>query len=209
MSKPNLIYITDAMCSWCYGFSPEVTKVREHFGNRLTFQLQNGGLRPGNLDTMAKMGDTMKRHWNHVEQASGRKFNYDIIQDHSFVYDTEPASRAVVTMRELSAKHEYTFFNMIQEAFYLGNKNTNELATYIELVKKLELDTDKFTELFESEEMKLTTIKDFEATKRLGVQGFPALLMVDGENYYMIAKGYASAKDVIGAIDRTFAKINS
>lgn len=48
----HLLYIADPMCSWCWGFSPIIEKVRDHFGEALPMELLMGGLRPGTEEPM-------------------------------------------------------------------------------------------------------------------------------------------------------------
>ena len=124
-TKAKLIYVGDPMCSWCYGIADELTKTVESLGADTDLQLIMGGLRPYNTETMKDLGDFLKEHWDHVNQASGQPFNYGILQDHSFVYDTEPPSRAVLVVRKLKPEQELAFFKSIQTAFYKDNKNTN------------------------------------------------------------------------------------
>ncbi len=47
MDTPHLIYFSDPMCSWCYGFSPVIDDIRRAFGRALPIRVVMGGLRPG------------------------------------------------------------------------------------------------------------------------------------------------------------------
>jgi len=123
-SKPKLIYFGDPMCSWCYGFSPEMEKAIDSLSSEVDFQMVMGGLRPYNTETMKDLGDFLQHHWEEVGSRSGQSFSYEILKDTSFVYDTEPACRAVVLMRELKPEKEFEFFHKVQNAFYFKNKNT-------------------------------------------------------------------------------------
>jgi putative protein-disulfide isomerase len=195
-NKSQLIYIGDPMCSWCYGFAPEITKLQNEFEDQLDFKLIVGGLRPYGTETMASLGDFLKHHWEDVYNRSGQPFSYDIIQDTTFIYDTEPACRAVVTVREMNPSIELAFFKDIQTAFYVENKNTNNIDTYITLVKKHKLNETEFATLFNSEEMKKATLADFQLSSQLGATGFPATIIMHEGKTYTIARGYAKAKDM-------------
>lgn len=184
------------MCSWCYGFAPEITKLQNEFEDQLDFKLIVGGLRPYGTETMASLGDFLKHHWEDVYNRSGQPFSYDIIQDTTFIYDTEPACRAVVTVREMNPSIELAFFKDIQTAFYVENKNTNNIDTYITLVKKHKLNETEFATLFNSEEMKKATLADFQLSSQLGATGFPATIIMHEGKTYTIARGYAKAKDM-------------
>ena len=63
--KTTIIYVGDPMCSWCYGFSPEITKVKEQFP-LLDFRIVLGGLRPNGKEEINGMADFLKKHWEHV-----------------------------------------------------------------------------------------------------------------------------------------------
>jgi putative protein-disulfide isomerase len=195
-NKSQLIYIGDPMCSWCYGFAPEITKLQNEFEDQLDFKLIVGGLRPYGTETMASLGDFLKHHWEDVYNRSGQPFSYDIIQDTTFIYDTEPACRAVVTVREMNPSIELAFFKDIQTAFYVENKNTNNIDTYITLVKKHKLNETEFATLFNSEEMKKATLADFQLSSQLGATGFPATIIMHEGKTYTIARGYAKAEDI-------------
>ena len=99
-SYPHLLYIADPMCSWCWGFAPVIAEIRERFMARLPVHLVMGGLRPG---TSRQMDETSKvetrHHWEHVQEASGQPFDFGFFDREGFVYDTEPAARAVVVLR--------------------------------------------------------------------------------------------------------------
>ncbi|MEK9724235.1 MAG: hypothetical protein VW405_12255, partial [Rhodospirillaceae bacterium] len=100
----HLLYFADPMCSWCWGFSPSVDAIRTELSDSLPIRPVMGGLRPGNTEPMNEVAKLeVRRHWEHVLEASGQPFDFDFFDRDGFVYDTEPACRAVVTVRRLAA----------------------------------------------------------------------------------------------------------
>ena len=196
-TKPLLVYFGDPMCSWCYGFSPEMIEAKDSLSESIDFQMVMGGLRPYNTETMADLGDFLKDHWNEVHERSGQPFSYDILKDTSFVYDTEPACRAVVLMRTLQPESELDFFKKIQHSFYEKNNNTNLTATYSELAATYGLDKDEFAKQFESDEMKEKVKADFTYSQQVGVRSFPTVVLQVGDQYYLVAQGYVKAETII------------
>lgn len=199
--KATLLYFGDPMCSWCYGFSPELSKVLEQLGDQVDLDLVMGGLRPYGTETMADLDDFLKHHWEDVNERSGQPFKYEILKDKAFVYDTEPACRAVLVMRKLKPESEFEFFKAVQTAFYFENKNTSELATYTALAEKFGIESGVFQKEFESEEMKKLTRKDFETSAEMGVRGFPTLVLKKGDKLSLLCNGYAPAEQVIKSIN--------
>ncbi len=206
--KPELIYVGDAMCSWCYGFSPEITATKEHFKNELEFKLLNGGLRPYTKEPMdAEMKKFLGKHWKEVAKVSGQPFAYNILADSSrFVYDTEPAARAVATVRKLKPGSEFDFFKKVQNSFYVKNRNMADINTYLELLPDFNIDKELFKETFNSQQMKQAIAEEFKQVEALGVTGFPAVLLKVNGQYLMISNGYSKKGEVIKEIEKALAK---
>ncbi|MEM6804093.1 MAG: DsbA family protein [Bacteroidota bacterium] len=200
----KLIYVGDPMCSWCYGFGPELEKVIERFP-QLDFQLILGGLRPQGTETMAKLGDFLREHWDHVKERSGQAFSYDILEQKDFVYDTEPACRAVETARTLKEDIGLDFYHAVQKAFYKDNKDTGKVETYLELAKEFELDTELFQKLFESEGMKENTLADFQLAANMGIRGFPSMVAQKEDQFYLLSRGYRTGEDMIKDLEGLYA----
>jgi len=191
----SLIYIGDTLCSWCYGFAPELdTFVQNH--PELTLRMVQGGLRPNGVEMVHEMEDFLKSHWIEIEQRTGQPFSFDLFQNEDFVLDTEPASRAVVVCRMMAPEKELEFFKAVQIVFYVKNRNTNKLETFLEVAQEFELDTKKFAELFESEEAKYATKTDFQLSAEMGIKGFPSVVVKIKNQFFMIANGFRELKDL-------------
>ncbi len=102
MQSPQLIYIMDPMCSWCWGFNPvmqQVLKQAQAAGVKLSLRV--GGLRTGQqaiLDQSKR--DYILQHWRTVAETTGQPFDFEHALPAGFVYNTEPACRALVVARE-------------------------------------------------------------------------------------------------------------
>ncbi len=200
--KPTLIYIGDPMCSWCYGFYPELDKAIEQLGTTVHLQMIMGGLRPYNKETMSDLSSMLREHWRHVNHSSGQAFSYDILENESFVYDTEPPCRAVLVVRRLAPEKEFEFFKALQRAFYLEGKNTNEIETYLDLAEKFGLDREAFRKDFESEQMKKAIKVDFQMASNMGISGFPSVIFKHEGQYFLIARGYQKAEVLVDSIKK-------
>jgi putative protein-disulfide isomerase len=191
------------MCSWCYGFTPQISQIKSNYPE-IDFQLVMGGLRPFGRETMAEIGGVLRHHWEEVKARSGQKFGFGVLEHSDFVYDTEPPSRAVVTMRSLKPTMEFPFFIAVQEAFYRDNEDTNHLDTYLELARAYDVDEQDFFNAFNSQPIKEQTLQDFTFTQKLRVTGFPTTLLQLGQQYLLLAHGYAEARQVIIAMEKVF-----
>lgn len=190
------------MCSWCWGFSPVIESVREHFGGELPVDLLLGGLRPG---TTQAMDDALKAsirgHWQHVHERTGQPFDFSFFDRSGFVYDTEPPSRAAVAVRRLDPGSVFGYLKRVHRAFYAENRDVTDGRVLRELASESGIDRDVFTEMFAAEETRRETLEDFAAARRLGINGFPALIAGrDRDGYEVIAVGYRPYDQVEGLI---------
>ena len=206
MSTTRLIYVGDPMCSWCYGFGPQLTALCEALGDRAGLQVILGGLRPY---TAQPWDETLRGHlrqaWQNVARASGQPFNFGLLEREDFVYDTEPACRAVVTAHAMRLDAALPMFLAIQDAFYRDNLDPAEPEVLGSIAGQNGLEEDEFLSRFTTEEMQTTTRAHFEASRRMGVQGFPTVL-IEGEGQVgLLAHGYVQAEPMIEAAEQFLA----
>jgi len=199
--KPILIYVGDPMCSWCYGFSPELVKVKEAIKEKANFELVLGGLRPYNTQPMVELKPFLTKHWHDVSERSGQVFCYNILDSTSITYDTEPPSRATVVVRALAPDKEFSFYKQSHSLFYEENKNMHLTESYRDLVESLGINYDQFKTSYESEEMKEKIKEDFLRARSLGVQSFPTLLLHNQHGTQRVAAGYSKAETILSKIE--------
>lgn len=207
----HLIYIADPMCSWCYGFGPELQAFLATLPDvRLDIVL--GGLRAHNTEILdAGKKAEILGHWAHVEETSGLPFTPNGMSQPGFIYDTEPACRAVVTARILAEDMPgiaiLQVFHAIQQAFYAEGKDVTDLHLLAQIATDSlnqaagadSFDVDSFYETLTAPMTMSETRQDFAQTQRWGVNGFPSLLVEHNDALHMIAAGYTKTAELITA----------
>ena len=188
----QLIYFADPMCSWCWGFSPAMEAVAAKFGDQLPVRLILGGLRPGTTDAMdAAMKSSIREHWQHVHEASGQPFDFAFFDREDFVYDTEPACRAVVAARKIDPAKAMVMLRRTHRAFYAENADVTDRAVLCGLAEEIGLDRSEFEAVYDAEETLEETRKDFAISYHSGVTGFPTLIVgSDKDGYAAVSRGF-------------------
>ena len=192
----NLIYIADPMCSWCYGFAKTLDDLLAAPGDTapLNLALMMGGLRPYTTEPMAPgRADEIFGHWAHVHEASGQPFApapHTALHLPGFIYDTEPASRAVVAVRTLWPQHGWKFLHAVQKAFYAEGRNVTQPEVLADVAEAQGLPRAAFAMAFASQQVRDATRADFTQSQQWGIRGFPALVLDQGERLQLVCQGY-------------------
>jgi putative protein-disulfide isomerase len=206
--RPRLIYFADTMCSWCYGFAPEMNRVLLEVGERVDLILQSGGLRPFQTEPLREADKPRFRGYREkVAEASSQPFDWSFFDRVGYIMDTEPASRAVVTMGTLNVGAAYAYMHAIQRAYFAMNDDIRDAAILAGYAGQFEIDPAVFLENFQSDAMKEATKQDFALAQRFGVNGFPTLVLLKDRAGYQITVGYQKAEAVIESIERALAHV--
>jgi putative protein-disulfide isomerase len=188
----HLLYFADPLCSWCYGFGPELSKLLErHPDARL--DLVMGGLRPFNRQRMTpEFKEMLRGHWRHVATASGLPFSESVLDRDDFIYDTEPPCRAVVTARDMDFSKAYAFMKAVQLAFYRDGRDVTQGDVLADIAQECGYQRDTFRMNLDSDLMREETQADFATTKTLGVSGFPTVGTSRGAKLFLVTSGYVT-----------------
>lgn len=213
MAESLLVYIADPMCSWCYGFAPELAALRERFP-ALPLHVVLGGLRAYNTKVMDKAtAQTIGHHWDEVHRQSGQPFTRAALERADFIYDTEPACRAVVAVRENVPDLALPTLHAVQRAFYAQGMDVTRGEVLADVYAgvcveagETEFDVTAFPAAWASDAIKETTRNDFALTQDWGIRGFPTLLLVHEERPHLISPGYMKAPALI---ERTVAVLGA
>lgn len=198
--RDKLLYVGDPMCSWCYGFTGPLQQVKDSF-QQLEFMMVMGGLRAGGQESMSSLKSFLREHWHEVHVRTGQPFNDDILSDNAMIYNTEPACRAVVSVRKIAPENEYLFFKALQKSFYAEGKDPTQLDNLVAVAVSTGVDKDSFLKVFQNQETMLLTENDFARSENLGVSGFPSLLLYKDGKYIKLSNGYDSYDQIVKKLE--------
>ncbi|HEX2012895.1 MAG TPA: DsbA family protein [Roseateles sp.] len=200
----RLIFVGDPMCSWCYGFAQELSLLAERHPD-LPLVIRVGGVRAGETEPMS---EEMKRlrlaHWHRVEKVSGLPFDREaFMRRQGYVYDTEPACRAMVVVRRVApAAAPLAVFRAIQHAFYAEGRDPRDGAMLADVVtaelarQGLPVAPGQFLAAWRDMGAVAATAAEFREVRRWGIQSFPALLLEQDGQLSLLAPGYMSADEL-------------
>ena len=187
----RLVYVMDPMCSWCWGFAPVIEALA-------TQALQAGvgiHLVVGGLRREQQMLDEASRarilgHWQAVNASTGQPFDFTQGLPQGWIYDTEPACRALVTARQLDPQKVLPLARLIQQAFYCEGRDVTKAGELRRLAALAGLPEEKFADVFDDHLTHTATRSDFSWVEGLGISGFPTVLAQRGGMSALLTNGY-------------------
>lgn len=205
MTTATLHYYADPMCSWCWGFAPVIDALRQQRPD-LALQVHAGGLRNGNTRPMtATIRAELLHHWDQVTATTGQPIRRDGALPDGFVYDTEPANRALLAAARLDPAGSLDFLHALQEAFYAQGQDITRDETLAAIAVAQGLDAAEFSALHVSQALRQATQEAVEARWEAGVSGFPTLLVDTGQRRRVICMGYQPLEVVQATLDQRLA----
>jgi putative protein-disulfide isomerase len=186
--RPKLIYVHDAMCGWCYGFSPTIQAAHERWKADVDFEIVNGGLATGaRAVPVAQTRDYIRGALQKVEAHAGVEFGegfHELMNDGTYVYDSVPPARAIVTMRAQRPELAIPFAADVQRALFFHGQPLDAAATYrtiLDSPRYRSVDVEEFLEAWRADSSLEAARADFERSRALGVRSFPTLILEDDE----------------------------
>ena len=194
------------MCSWCWGFHSVIKELREKHSDSYEFSLVVGGLRTkGQMPWTEESKGYLAQNWNAVAQRTKQAFNFSLLNKTHFDYDTYPACKAIVTVRELWGEDaSFAYLEKIQEAFYVKGEDLTSIdillahvGTTPPCLSDASSDKEKFLEFYESDRAELLMQHDFSKARSMGANAFPSVVKIDKDGHMFCVQGYKSLEEVL------------
>ncbi len=193
----ELLYVTDPMCSWCWGFAPVIADLQLRLGDTVPIRFVMGGLAPDSDEPMdAETMAMVQGAWRAVAARTGATFNHDFWSECIPRRSTWPACRAVLAAEAMGPGLAASMFAGIQRAYYLEARNPSDEATLVGVAEALGLESGEFVKALRSPGILAGLRRDFDLKESLGVRGFPALALRSGREVTVLCRGWIPPAEV-------------
>ena len=205
----ELLYVANPMCSWCRGFQPSLRHLQETLPD-IPLALALGGL---DERRAARPMDEARRayvrgHWQRVQELTGQPFAWEILEREGFVYDTRPASKAVLVVRTLWPALALSFFHRIQERYYaLGEDPTDPAMLRDCAVREFGVAEGEFERLFSDPATDAALAREWADVARIGVRGYPTLLALGAGRIVPVTLGWCGPEELVRRVEAARARL--
>ena len=193
----KILYVYDALCGWCYGFSDVISRFHEKYNSSLDFEVISGGMVVGGrVGEIGKVASYISSAYKDVERISGVKFGSKFLdstlKDGKTIFTSTPPAIAMSIFKEINKNKQVQFACELQKAIYFEGLAPKNLETYVHVVSIFGIDAQSFVLKMKNQRYKLLAEKDFRLTATLGLSGFPSVLLKLDGTYFIIGTGYLS-----------------
>lgn len=192
MKRAEILYCYDALCGWCFGFSPVVTQLHAEFGKQTPFRVFSGGLFTGErVGPINMVAPYIKNGAYHVVEANcgvkfGEPFLKDLHGEGRLTMDSLPPAIALSIVKDQAPGRALEFAGILTNAIYGDGMDPTDLDAYSAHVERaqiaktatgLALTGDEFRQRMDEPRYAESAKVDFTISSRIAGGGYPALLL--------------------------------
>ncbi len=196
MKDYTIIYVYDALCGWCYGFSPVIQQLQEKYKKEMDFTVLSGGMVTGaRIGPVGAIAGYISEAYKTVEEHTGVKFGEGflngILKEGKAIFNSVPPSRALTVFKSYQPENAVAFASTLQKAIYFDGIEPENWEAYGKYAAQFGIEPKHFVFQMQQNKFVDETEEEFKQAAAWGIQGFPSVIMATPEKkLYMIARGY-------------------
>lgn len=207
----SIIYYTDPLCCWSWGFEPQWRRLLYEYAEKISFRYCMGGLLPAwqnyqdtvnSITRPVQMGPM----WMHARQLSGMPFQTNIWH-HDPPASSYPACIAVKCAERQTAQAGDFYLRMLREAVMKDGKNIAKQQVLWQIAETLPALVPTFDVHQFQEDMKTNVglegfRADLQEVQRQGITRFPSLIIKNAQNQAVLFSGYRPYSALISSLQQ-------
>ncbi|MBX7093806.1 MAG: DsbA family protein [Flavobacteriales bacterium] len=205
MNKPEIYYLFDPLCGWCYAFSPVINRLYNDYNSTADFKVISGGMVLGEMvRPIGKISEYILNTIPRLEELSGQKMGdpyKQMLKEGTAVYGSERPSIAIEVVKYLNPEISFSFVKDMQHQHFYEGKIMEHDDFYLPLLAKYQLPEKAFFDRLNSFEFKTSTYDGFRFSNELGIRGFPSVVGKKNDQYYLLSNGFRDYDSMKNNVD--------
>ncbi len=196
-SNTEILYFYDALCGWCYGFSPVINALHDKYGEEIKFRVFAGGMmmgdRRGTINDVAPYikGGAYKDVEERAGVKFGEKFINEILEPGTAILSSLEPAIALAVFKSFETKKDIQYASALQKAIYFDGALSTDLHAFIPYAVELGIDEQEFRIRLNDPVYHDRAFDDIRTTQKFGIQGFPSTVLLHEDKYYLIGHGFS------------------
>ncbi len=193
--RPEIIYVFDPLCGWCYGFSPVIKQAYDTYKDKADFKVITGGMIIGDqISPIGKIAEFLKGATARVTERTGAEFSKffldTILTDGTQILSSMEPSIAVQICKAEKPERIFDFMTELHKDIYISGLKTAIPADYARLAKEMGFDENKFINNLSGNKFKHMAMQDFQEAGALGVDSYPAVVIRNKQGVRELVRGF-------------------
>ncbi len=196
----RLLYVYDALCGWCYGFSDTLRAFVDQRPGTFVHVVSGGMILGERRGPIGEVAGYIKQAYKDVETRTGIRFGESFIngplEDGSMYMSSEvPAALLAFAREEAPARQLEAANTLLRGIYYHGfGPSSDDLSLH--LGKTFNIPEHIALMAKQSAAYKKQAEEDFVLVQRLGVKGFPALFVQHNAQVIPVASGFVQLEQL-------------
>lgn len=188
MSKIEMYYATDPLCSFCWAFEPTLRKFRYQYASYISNDTTVMG---GMIEKWEKFGGDssngiqsaadVAKHWREIGDFSRMVIDGRVWLDEP-IDSSFPSSQAFQIVRRDYPEQAQAFLRKLRETVMVWNQDISKREVLAGILEEMGLDHEKILNDADSFEGRSLLNGDLGLARALTATGFPTLVLVNEQN---------------------------
>ena len=190
----KILIVTDPMCSWCWGMTPEVDRARAVLPE--AFDVLMGGI---NVHGTQPIGEFGREHlmgiWREVQATTGQAFGFKLPTP--LIYNSTLPCIAVQAVRQVLGVPPFDYLHRLQARFFVEGVDINDLETLAATAQDCGVNAEAFLQAAGSEQVRAAVRFQMSTSRDFGTNALPSVLGEQGGKRRLLAGGYLDAEALL------------
>ena len=199
---PTVIFVTDPMCSWCWGMSADLERARREAASVFEFDVLLGGINIGSIQPITEFArNRLASIWRSVNEVTAARFGQGLPAG-DFVYNSTRACVAVEAVRSILNRPPFDYLLRLQTRFFVDGLDVTGAELLRDEAASIGIDAGMFDAAVASPQTLTRVREGFALAKSYGTAALPSVLFEVGGVRRLVAGGYVDAPTLLATLRR-------
>lgn len=197
----KLLYIMDFHCAWSYANQKAILDLSNLLKKEYRITILPGGMwdknhsiRGGKAIKDYLLPTIVRINENHNGAIS--QHYIDLIQDSSYLFSSEIASKAILAMNEVCPEKSIAFAGQLMNNQFEKGMRYDVEKTYNDALSDLQIDHEEFKKKWKDQSM-IEIMRETFKTAKLLTSRYPALFLMKDGAYHLIKRGSFNSAEIL------------
>ena len=197
---PTVIFVTDPMCSWCWGMAADLERTRRDAASVFDFDVLLGGINVASTHPVTEFArGRLASIWRTVNEVTAARFGPGLPSG-DFVYNSTRACVAVEAVRSILNRPPFDYLLRLQTRFFIDGRDVTGADLLRDEAVAIGIDRDEFDAVVALPQT-LTRVRDgFALAKSYGTAALPSVLFEVDAVRRLVAGGYVDAPTLLAML---------